>query len=328
MTFISLYPGELDGGLSRLMSRGRSFIRFFFQLEVTVGLLEAAALLALDLPFEAADARHAVFLGASGEGGDFGRWQNGGPNEDDEFVADFFVRRAAEEIPQDGNIFEERNAGAAPGFRGFDQTTKNDGVVIANRNFGRSFFAAGDRDIPDVGDRDSAIGAFNGLMNIHDDEAIGIDQGSDFEGDTYVHRLDGGITADGAAAVITGARVWARFTDEQLGLLIVRGLNPWPLKDAGAAVAGDQIHGDVEVAAKTAEITEAAGEARGGIRGGAGNEVVERERGAIVDRADAIEIAANAMSLFFGVAHANVTTVIEGDFNDDGFDEDLGEDDI
>ena len=99
----------------------------------------------------------------------------------------------------------------------------------------------------------------------------------------------------------------------------MRGLDAWPLQNARATVVRYCGKRHVQVAAKLAQIAQAAGRR---VR----REV--REEVAVVDRADSIEVIADPMELFFEIADPNRAVVIERDFDDCGFDQYLGEDDI
>ena len=48
---------------------------------------------------------------------------------------------------------------------------------------------------------------FDGLMNIHDHQAIGVYQRRDLEGDTDLELLDGSVAAERCATIVTAGRV-------------------------------------------------------------------------------------------------------------------------
>src|SRR5882672_1752331 len=116
MTFISFYLAESEGALSRSMRSVFTFSQLFLVLEIAVSRLLAARVLVLDLSFSPAHARHFIFLRPGSQRRNFRRRQDRRPDEDNQFVADFFFSGAAESITQERNVLEERHARGALGF--------------------------------------------------------------------------------------------------------------------------------------------------------------------------------------------------------------------
>src|SRR5205814_1662273 len=150
-------------------------------------------------------------------GGDFRSGQHGGANQHDELVALVHAVSATEEIAQQRNILEKRNPGSTLGFGSLNQAAKDDGVAVADGDFGDGLLLAGDGHLTDVGEIDRAAGALDLLVDVHDHQAVGIDQGRDFERDADLELLDGRVAAERTAAIITALRIGPRFTHEYAG---------------------------------------------------------------------------------------------------------------
>src|SRR5262249_55310068 len=157
-----------------------------------------------------------------------------------------------------------------------NKTTEHDRLPVFDRDFGISLAVDSDGDIVVVDLLEAAQG-LNTLADIHDHESVHVDerQHRKRDADLQLRILGGG--ARSPEVTIGAGDVRTRLTDEQVRLDRMRRLNAWAREDVNAIIRGDGLRGDIQVAAQTSKITEAAGQ-NAVVRAGLGENAFPQER--------------------------------------------------
>src|SRR5260370_40172882 len=95
-------------------------------------LLETFGFLSSDFLFGAPDTRYFLLFRFGSHRSDFWSREHRGTNQDDQFVSILFVRRTAKQITQQRNVLKEGDARIAFGFRGLDQTSEDNCIMVAH----------------------------------------------------------------------------------------------------------------------------------------------------------------------------------------------------
>ena len=165
--------------------------------------------------------------------------------------------------------FKPGNAGIGRAAAVADESAQDDGFAVAHGDFGAGLALGGGGDAADAGDLHGGAELFDIGLNVHDHQAVGIDQRQDLQmnADLQLRVLRTGAAA--VAVIIGAGDVRDGIADEQIGRHRVGSLNARTGEDVDPAVAGHGFQDDVEVIAKFGEIAEAAGKiGQGGAAGG------------------------------------------------------------